>query len=157
MDAGSRPADGSLRSRTRDRIPQQGDFAQRHAQLTVYSGGRSAFEMLQRLRAFRGLPWPQRFRTRVLLGMLAVALVPLVVFTAIVAADLGAVSRSTVEDTQQTIIEDQEQQQAGNVAARALAIDVRLGGVANEVRQLRDATQGVLDHTPTSPPRRTPR
>jgi two-component system NarL family sensor kinase len=83
-----------------------------------------------------------------LLGMLAVALVPLVAFTAIVAADLGAVSNSTVRDTQQTIVQHQEERQQGQVADRALAIDVRLGSIASEVRQLRDQTSQALDHPP---------
>src|SRR5579884_742036 len=104
--------------------------------------------MFERLRAFRGLSRPRRFRTRMLLGMLAVALVPLVVFTAVVAADLGAVSKSTVEDTQTAIVQDQEQRQAGEVADRALTFDVRLGSIASEVRQLRDFTEQALDHPP---------
>lgn len=105
-------------------------------------------QMFERLRAFRGLVGPRRFRTRMLLGMLAVALVPLVVFTAVVAADLGSVSGSTVNDTQQTIVQDQEQRQAGEVADRALAIDVRLGSIASEVRQLRDQTAQAFAHPP---------
>jgi len=100
--------------------------------------------MFERLRAKSALLRPQRFRTRVLAGMLAVAVVPLVVFTAIVAADLGGVSGSTVRDTQQTIIQDQEQRQEGQVADRALAIDVRLGSIASEIRQLRDQTNQAL-------------
>ena len=104
--------------------------------------------MFERFRAFRGLSGPRRFRTRVLLGMLAVALLPLVVFTAVVAADLGSVSGSTVQDTQQTIIQDQEQRQAGVVTDRALAIDVRLGSIASEVRQLRDQIAQALAHPP---------
>jgi len=104
--------------------------------------------MFERLRAFRGLSRPRRFRTRLLLGMLAVAVVPLVVFTAVVAADLGAVSDSTVQDTKQTIIQDQEQGQAVDVADRAQTIDVRLGGIAGDVRLLRDQTQQVIEHPP---------
>jgi hypothetical protein len=104
--------------------------------------------MLKRLSVPRRLPRPRRFRTRVLAGMLVVALVPLVVFTVIVAADLGSVSRSTVQGTQQTIIEDQEARQRGQVGDRALAIDVRLGSIAGEVRQLRDQTSQALDHPP---------
>jgi len=104
--------------------------------------------MFERFRAFRGLSGPRRFRTRVLLGMLAVALLPLVVFTAVVAADLGSVSGSTVQDTQQTIIQDQEQRQAGEVTDRALAVDVRLGSIASEVRQLRDQIAQALAHPP---------
>jgi two-component system, NarL family, sensor kinase len=108
--------------------------------------------MFERFRLPRGLRGPRRFRTRMLLGMLAVALVPLVTFTAIVVADLAGVSGSTVHDTQRTIIEDQEQRQQGQVADRALAIDVRLGGIASEVRQLRDQTESALQHPPASDP-----
>ncbi|HXA27824.1 MAG TPA: histidine kinase [Candidatus Angelobacter sp.] len=108
--------------------------------------------MFERLALRRALQRPRRFRTRMLLGMLVVALVPLVVFTAVVAADLGSVSGSTVHDTQQTIIQDQEQRQQGQVADRALAIDVRLGSIASEIRQLRDQTTQALNPLPGDRP-----
>jgi two-component system NarL family sensor kinase len=100
--------------------------------------------MIERLHAFRRLPRRQRFRDRMLLGMLVVALVPLVAFTAIVAADLGAVSQSTVDDTHRTILEDQALRQEGQVSDRALTLDVRLGSIADEISQLRDQTAAVL-------------
>jgi two-component system, NarL family, sensor kinase len=100
--------------------------------------------MIGRLLALRRLPGRQRFRDRMLVGMLVVALVPLVAFTLIVAADLGAVGNSTVEDTHRTILEDQEQRQQSQVADRAQVIDVRLGSIASEIRQLRDQTAAAL-------------
>lgn len=90
----------------------------------------------------------QRFRDRVLLGMLVVAVVPLVAFTAIVAADLGAVSNSTVDETHRTILQDQEQRQQSQVGDRAQVIDERLASIAGEVRQLRDQTTAVLGGQP---------
>src|SRR5579864_4569548 len=104
--------------------------------------------MIERVLAFRRRPRRQRFRDRVLVGMLVVALTPLVVFTAVVAADLGAVSQATVDDTHRTILEDQEVRQRGQVADRALAIDVRLGSIADEIRQLRDQTAAALQKPP---------
>ncbi len=104
--------------------------------------------MIRRLLAFRRLPGRQRFRDRMLVGMLVVALVPLVAFTAIVAADLGAVGHSTVEDTHQTILQDQEQRQENQVSDRAQVIDVRLASIAGEVRQLRDQTASALGRPP---------
>jgi len=100
--------------------------------------------MLRRVTAFRRLPRRQRFRDRMLAGMLAVAVIPLVAFTAIVAADLGAVSQSTVDDTHRTILQDQEQRQHDQVSDRALAIDVRLRSIADEISQLRDQTSAAL-------------
>jgi two-component system, NarL family, sensor kinase len=104
--------------------------------------------MIKRLLAIRRPPRRQRFRNRMLLGMLVVAGVPLVAFTVIVAADLGSVSRSTVDDTHKTILQDQEQRQQGQVTDRALAIDVRLGSIAGEIRQLREQTTSVLAQPP---------
>jgi len=87
-----------------------------------------------------------------LVGMLVVALVPLVAFTAIVAADLGAVGNSTVEDTHRTILQDQEQRQQNQVTDRAQVIDVRLASIAGEIRQLRDQTASALGKpTPAGP------
>ena len=101
--------------------------------------------MIGRLLANRRLPRRQRFRDRMLVGMLAVALVPLVAFTVIVAADLGAVGNSTVEDTHRTILQDQEQRQQSQVADRAQVIDERLASLSGEIRQLRDQTAAALD------------
>jgi two-component system NarL family sensor kinase len=100
--------------------------------------------MIGRLLAPRRLPGRRRFRDRMLIGMLVVAVVPLVAFTLIVAADLGSVGNSTVEDTHRTILEDQEQRQQSQVTDRAQVIDVRLAGIASEIRQLRDQTAAAL-------------
>lgn len=100
--------------------------------------------MIGRLLAFRRLPRRQRFRDRMLLGMVVVALVPLVAFTAIVAADLGSVGNSTVEGTHQAILQDQAQRQETQVGDRAQVIDERLGSIASEIRQLRDQTAAAL-------------
>jgi signal transduction histidine kinase len=100
--------------------------------------------MMGRLLALLRPPRRQRFRDRLLLGMLVVAVVPLVAFTVIVAADLGSVSNSTVDETHRTILQDQEQRQQSQVADRAQVIDERLTSIAGEVRQLRDQTSSVL-------------
>jgi len=100
--------------------------------------------MIGRLLAFRRLPRRQRFRDRMLLGMVVVALVPLIAFTVIVAADLGSVGNSTVEGTHQTILQDQELRQRNQVSDRAQVIDERLGSIASEIRQLRDQTSAAL-------------
>src|SRR5437899_5642302 len=89
--------------------------------------------MTRRLLAFSRLPGRQRFRDRMLVGMLIVAIIPLVAFTVIVAADLGAVGNSTIEDTHRTILEDQEQRQHSQVSDRASTIDERLHSLASEV------------------------
>src|SRR5258706_1280160 len=86
----------------------------------------------------------QRFRDRVLAGMVVVAVVPLVDFRVMVAVGLGSVSRSTVDETHKTILEDQEQRQQSQVADRAQVIDVRLSSISSEIRQLRDQTSAAL-------------
>ena len=98
---------------------------------------------MNRLLAFRRPPRRQRFRDRMLVGMLVVALVPLVVFTVIVALDLRAVSHSTVEGTHQSILEHQEERLQGVVDTQASTIDAGLREIASEVQQLRSITKGT--------------
>jgi len=71
--------------------------------------------------------------------MLLVALLPLGLFTLLVAIDLGSMSRATTNETHQAILDDQEGRLQGQVTDRASAIDSRLAGIAGDVRSLRDA------------------
>ncbi|TMD02278.1 MAG: HAMP domain-containing protein [Chloroflexi bacterium] len=87
---------------------------------------------------------PRRFRSRVLLAMLTVALVPLGIFAVVVAADLGAVTRSTVDETNRSILKDQVDAHQRQVADQAQALRVQVERVAATLRTLRDlALQGL--------------
>jgi two-component system, NarL family, sensor kinase len=94
----------------------------------------------------------RRFRDRVLVGMLTVALVPLGIFVLVVAADLGWVSHSTVEETNRSILQDQEDAHQRQVADQAQALRVRVAGVAAMVRALHDLAGQALAAPAPDPP-----
>ncbi|HET9051636.1 MAG TPA: hypothetical protein VFO60_08025, partial [Candidatus Dormibacteraeota bacterium] len=92
----------------------------------------------------------RRFRDRVLVAMLVVALVPLAIFATVVAADLGSVSRSTVTSANQSILHDAAeptQQRELDNAGQVLA--TRLDSVSSQLRGLRAQLAAVLH--PTAP------
>ncbi len=70
--------------------------------------------------------------------MLTVALVPLGIFAMVVAADLGSVSRSTVEETNRSILQDQVDAHQREVGNQAQALRVRVEEVGATLRSLRD-------------------
>lgn len=82
--------------------------------------------------------------------MLVVALVPLAIFAAVVAGDLGSVSRSTVTSANQAILHDAAeptQQRELDNAAQVLA--TRLDSLTSQIRGLRGQLAAVLH--PTTP------
>lgn len=99
------------------------------------------------LHPLRGLA-PRRFRDRVLVAMLTVALVPLLVFAVVVAADLGAVTRSTVDETNRSILQDQVDAHQRQVADQAQGLRVRVDVVAQTLRSLRDLATQALQAPP---------
>ena len=95
----------------------------------------------------------RRFRSRVLVAMLTVALVPLGIFAVVVAADLGAVTRSTVDETNRSILKDQVDAHQRQVADQAQALRVQVDRVAATLRALRDlALQGLQPAPADTPP-----
>jgi len=76
--------------------------------------------------------------------MLAVSLAPLVLFAVLVAADLGSVSRSTVDEANLSILADQAPVEQGHVAAAAQPLEVKLAEVATALRTVRDRAAEVL-------------
>ncbi|HEX6492067.1 MAG TPA: histidine kinase [Candidatus Dormibacteraeota bacterium] len=85
--------------------------------------------------------------------MLTVALVPLLIFAVVVAADLGAVTRSTVDETNRSILKDQVDAHQRQVADQAQALRVQVDRVAATLRALRDlAVQGLQPAPPGTPP-----
>jgi nitrate/nitrite-specific signal transduction histidine kinase len=97
-----------------------------------------------------------RFRTRLLTGMLAVSLLPLAIFAAVVALDLGSISRSTVDEANNSILADQvdaHQRQLG--AAVTTAFQLKLTAVTAQLRALHDAAATELAK-PAPPPEAAP-
>src|SRR5437588_1615686 len=137
-------------------ITRQDDFVEPSAHILAGSIGQLT-DMIDRIRRSsrgRGVT-PRRFRSRVLLAMLTVALVPLGIFAVVVAADLGAVTRSTVDETNRSILKDQVDAHQRQVADQAQALRVQVERVAATLRTLRDlALQGLqpapADAQPTS-------
>ncbi|HEY8674203.1 MAG TPA: sensor histidine kinase [Candidatus Dormibacteraeota bacterium] len=68
----------------------------------------------------------RRFRNRLLLGMVVVALLPLVVFSVLAVFELDTVAKSTANATEAAILQRQEDQQHAALGAQAAALDGRL-------------------------------
>ena len=108
--------------------------------------------MIQRLHRFR---WPdrrRRFRDRLLAGMLAVSIVPLVLFAALVAADLGSVSRSTVDEANRGILQDQAQVHQGQVSLAVTSLETRLRAAETTLQGLRLRAAAVLSQAAAADP-----
>jgi signal transduction histidine kinase len=88
----------------------------------------------------------RRLRDRLLAAMLALALLPLGIFTLLVAAGIGSMSRATTDETHRAIVEDQRARLQGQVEDRAEAIDSRLAGIAGLVHGLRDLATSASAH-----------
>jgi nitrate/nitrite-specific signal transduction histidine kinase len=89
----------------------------------------------------------RRFRDRVLVAMLTVALIPLVIFAIVVAADLGSVSNSTVDSADKAILDDATQSQQTELDNAAGTLTTQVNQLANQVQSLRDAVAGALRTT----------
>ena len=113
--------------------------------------------MIDRVPLLRRRPRPgRRFRDRVLLAMLAVALVPLVVFVGVIALDLGSIRQSTVEETNRAILDDAELAQQRQVSVLGDALQSRLAAVQALVGQLRADAAAALDPAAHPAPDRAP-
>jgi signal transduction histidine kinase len=86
----------------------------------------------------------RRFRNRLLLGMVVVALLPLVVFAVLAVFELDTVAKSTANATEAAILQRQEDQQHSSLGAQAAALDSRLHRIdAALVAFGRDLTTGL--------------
>jgi signal transduction histidine kinase len=77
-----------------------------------------------------------RFRNRLLIGMVAVALLPLLAFAGLAALELDQVSRSTAQATQSAILQDQQNSQAATLAGHAHLVDARMAEIAGDLNTL---------------------
>jgi signal transduction histidine kinase len=90
----------------------------------------------------------RRFRDRVLMAMLAVALVPLVIFVVVVAADLGSVSGTTVENADKAILDDAKQTQQTELNNAAGTFATKIDQLSLQVRGLSQQVAAALKATP---------
>jgi signal transduction histidine kinase len=68
----------------------------------------------------------RRFRNRLLVGMVVVALLPLIAFAVLAVFELDTVARSTANATEAAILERQQGQQESTLAAQAAVLDGRM-------------------------------
>ncbi|HEY8756416.1 MAG TPA: histidine kinase [Candidatus Dormibacteraeota bacterium] len=95
----------------------------------------------------------RRLNRRILVAMLAVALLPLAALTALVGADLSAVNQSTVDAAHQTIVADAAQRESSAAGAGAATVEARVDGLGGELAQLAGMVDGLLrTSTPVTQP-----
>jgi HAMP domain-containing protein len=78
----------------------------------------------------------RRFRDRLLVGMVAVALLPLAAFAVLSVVDLDAISRSTANEAQGAILQAEQGRQQSAQAGNAGLLDARLDAIDSELLQL---------------------
>jgi nitrate/nitrite-specific signal transduction histidine kinase len=88
----------------------------------------------------------RRLNRRILLAMLAAALLPLAALTALVGADLTAINQTTVDEAHQTIVADAEQRESSAATDGAATVEARVDALGGELGQLA-ATIDTLLHT----------
>ena len=87
----------------------------------------------------------RRLNRRILIAMLAVALLPLAALTALVGAELAAVNQTTVDDAHRTIVADAEQHESAAAVDAANAVQSELiDGVATDVAQVAGTIDPLL-------------
>jgi nitrate/nitrite-specific signal transduction histidine kinase len=95
----------------------------------------------------------RRLNRRILLAMLAVALLPLAALTALVGADLTAVNQTTVDEAHQTIVADAAQRESSAATDGAATLQARLDALGGELGQLASTVDTLLRATkPTAQP-----
>ncbi len=89
----------------------------------------------------------RRLNRRILVAMLAVALLPLAALTALVGADLTAINQTTVDEAHQTIVADAVQRESGAATDGATALEARLDALGGELGQLASTVDALLRTT----------
>lgn len=91
----------------------------------------------------------RRLNRRILIAMLAVALLPVGALTALVGAELAAVNQSTVDEAHRTIVADAQQRESSAASDAATSIAAPLDSLGTDLGELADTLDPLL-HT-TSP------
>lgn len=93
----------------------------------------------------------RRFRDRLLVGMVAVALLPLAGFAILAAFELDSVSRSTAAQAQGAILQDERDRQQTTAENRSGLIDARVAAISTELAHLSDSVNHTLASTAAVP------
>lgn len=94
----------------------------------------------------------RRFRNRLLLGMVGVALLPLVAFAVLAVFELDTVAKSTANATESAILQRQQGQQQSSVNRAAATIDRALSTINFQLTSLASALTKELGTTPATAP-----
>jgi len=90
----------------------------------------------------------RRFRNRLLLGMVGVALLPLVAFAVLAVIELDTVAKSTANATESAILQRQQSQQRSGVSGRADSLDQHLSTINAQLITLAQTLTRQLAATP---------
>ena len=94
----------------------------------------------------------RRFRNRLLLGMVGVALLPLVAFAVLAVVELDTVAKSTANATEAAILERQQGLQRSALGAYGHSLDRSMGLIDSQLGLLGAALNKALLATPVSAP-----
>ena len=95
-------------------------------------------------RLFRRRSSSRRLNRRILVAMLAVALLPVVALTALVGIDLASVNQTAIDEAHRTIVADAEQRESSAVSGGASRIDATLAGLSEDLAAVASAVDGQL-------------
>ena len=90
----------------------------------------------------------RRFRDRLLVGMVAVALLPLAGFAILAAVELDSVSRTTASQAQGAILQHEQDSQQSNQQSRAGLLVARVTGISAELSHLSDSVAQAIAASP---------
>jgi len=93
----------------------------------------------------------RRFRNRLLVGMVGVALLPLVAFAVLAVFELDTVAKSTANETETSILERQQGLAESGLASRANFLDRSMGNIDTQVQNLGVALIKVRTSLPAAP------
>jgi len=94
----------------------------------------------------------RRFRNRLLLGMVGVALLPLVTFAVLAIFELDTVAKSTANATESAILQRQQARQQAGLSARASQIATRVDRIDNQILALGSELNRALASVAASTP-----
>jgi signal transduction histidine kinase len=95
----------------------------------------------------------RRFRNRLLLGMVTVALLPLLAFAVLAVFELDTVAKSTANATETAILEHQQALASSALGKRAFVLDSSMSAIDSAVQEgLGEALTKAINKTPVNTP-----
>ena len=95
----------------------------------------------------------RRFRNRLLLGMVGVALLPLVAFAVLAVLELDTIAKSTANATETAILQRQQALNDAALDSRALELDRTMGAINTDVQEGLTSALGKALTQPQPPPK----